>query len=272
MYLSLYKELASRCRFGTIAGPCSLSSTSCIPPFSPRWGWNDGFSGALDRWYGAQRVQEGLYNHGPDGYPKAADIMPECEPVTDEERARVIRHSFSYDMFDESGRFVFYNRSSESQEHGNLKNPAPWEQQREGHGGDARTDPQIALSHVAKLRRAATCTNEDDTLDARLQALDVDTVVIVGLWSEFCVMATAFRAQSLQYDVLVVLDAVHTATILHDRSLDILHSASAKLVRGCLGCVLEEYFQKDFESDHQSSGSGTTPCVVYLRNCSVKSL
>ena len=49
-------------------------------------------------------------------------------------------------------------------------------------------------------------------LDEKLKALHIDTVVIAGLWTDECIIATAYAALSRGYDVVVVSDATATAT------------------------------------------------------------
>ena len=80
-------------------------------------------------------------------------------------------------------------------------------------------------------------------LDEKLKALDIDTIVIVGLWTDECVLATAYAGSSRGYDVVVVSDAVATATANHEASLMIANSTVAKVVS--TDDVIN-YMQKDF--------------------------
>lgn len=67
------------------------------------------------------------------------------------------------------------------------------------------------------------------TLHEELQELGVDTVVQVGAWSEDCIVATAFQAFQLQYDVVVVEDAITTATPNHFAALQVMKGSVAKV-------------------------------------------
>ena len=49
-------------------------------------------------------------------------------------------------------------------------------------------------------------------LDEKLKGLNIDTVVICGLWTDECIVSTAYAAFSRGYDVVVVSDATATAT------------------------------------------------------------
>eukprot|EP00966_Prymnesium_polylepis_P242346 5604417-Prymnesium_polylepis.1 len=67
------------------------------------------------------------------------------------------------------------------------------------------------------------------TLDDELKKLGVDTVVQVGAWTDDCIIATAFHAFALQYDVIVVTDGVSTASKNHFKALDVMGGAVAKV-------------------------------------------
>ena len=56
--------------------------------------------------------------------------------------------------------------------------------------------------------------DEDDRsyLDEKLKAHHIDTIVIVGLWTDECILSTAYAGNSRGYDVVLVGDAVATAT------------------------------------------------------------
>lgn len=74
--------------------------------------------------------------------------------------------------------------------------------------------------------------NADGTsyLDEKLKALDIDTIVIAGLWTDECVLATAYAGNARGYDVVVVKDAVATATANHDMALTVANSTVAKVL------------------------------------------
>jgi hypothetical protein len=67
-------------------------------------------------------------------------------------------------------------------------------------------------------------------LDEKLKADGIDTVVIVGLWTDECIVATAFGALSRGYDVVVVTDAVQTATFNQNATLQVLGSIAALML------------------------------------------
>lgn len=67
------------------------------------------------------------------------------------------------------------------------------------------------------------------TLDEELQKLGVDTVVQVGAWTEDCITSTAFHAFSLQYDVVVIQDAVSTASSAHWPAIQVMRGSIAKI-------------------------------------------
>ncbi len=67
-------------------------------------------------------------------------------------------------------------------------------------------------------------------LDEKLKALDIDTIVIVGLWTDECVLSTAYAGNSRGYDVVVVGDAVATATANQEIALRVANSTVAKVV------------------------------------------
>lgn len=67
-------------------------------------------------------------------------------------------------------------------------------------------------------------------LDDKLKSLDIDTIIITGLWADECVLATAYAGSSRGYDVIVVSDAVATATANHEMALTIANSTIAKVL------------------------------------------
>jgi nicotinamidase-related amidase len=58
---------------------------------------------------------------------------------------------------------------------------------------------------------AATALHRTD-LDARLKALDVDTLIIGGVLTDVCVLTTVFDAFALGYHIRLVSDACTTTT------------------------------------------------------------
>jgi nicotinamidase-related amidase len=67
-------------------------------------------------------------------------------------------------------------------------------------------------------------------LDEKLKAHHIDTVVIVGLWTDECILSTAYAASSRGYDVVLVSDAVATATANQEIALKVAASTVAKVV------------------------------------------
>lgn len=74
--------------------------------------------------------------------------------------------------------------------------------------------------------------NEDGTsyLDEKLKAHDIDTIIITGLWTDECVLATAYAGSSRGYDVVLVSDAVATATDNQETALKVAGSTVAKVL------------------------------------------
>jgi len=67
-------------------------------------------------------------------------------------------------------------------------------------------------------------------LDEWLRALAVDTIVLVGAWTDECILSTATNGFSRSYDVIVVADAVDTVTAKHSAALDILAGICCKVI------------------------------------------
>lgn len=67
-------------------------------------------------------------------------------------------------------------------------------------------------------------------LDEKLKGEGVDTVVICGLWTDECIVSTAFAASSRGYDVVVPSDAVATATANHEIALTLLNGTCGKVL------------------------------------------
>jgi len=67
-------------------------------------------------------------------------------------------------------------------------------------------------------------------LDEKLKAEGVDTVVIAGLWTDECIVATAYAALSRGYDVVVVEDGVATATAHHEKALTVMNATCGKVI------------------------------------------
>jgi nicotinamidase-related amidase len=91
-------------------------------------------------------------------------------------------------------------------------------------------------------------------LDEKLKALNIDTIVIAGLWTDECVLATAYAGSSRGYDVIVVSDAVATATANHEAALIVANSTVAKVVSTD---DIINYMQKNFVTGEPGAVKGT---------------
>ena len=72
--------------------------------------------------------------------------------------------------------------------------------------------------------------NGNSYLDEKLKAAGIDTIVIVGLWTDECILSTVYAGSSRGYDVVVVGDSVATATANQEVALKIAGSTVAKVV------------------------------------------
>jgi len=70
----------------------------------------------------------------------------------------------------------------------------------------------------------------NSVLEEWLRAAEVDTIVLVGAWTDECILSTATNGFSRSYDVIVVGDAVDTVTAKHRAALDILEGICCKVV------------------------------------------
>jgi len=111
------------------------------------------------------------------------------------------------------------------------------------HGGDVIPElaPQTEIEKKRHMKKSYSLDMFDEflnwavpagqgTLDEELQKLGVDTVVIVGAWTDDCILATAFTALKLQYDVIVISDGVSTASKNHFAALDVMAGSVAKVI------------------------------------------
>lgn len=76
--------------------------------------------------------------------------------------------------------------------------------------------------------------NFDETgksyLDEKLKAAGIDTIVLSGLWTDECILSTAYAGNSRGYDVVVVEDAVATATANQKIALKVAASTVANVL------------------------------------------
>lgn len=96
--------------------------------------------------------------------------------------------------------------------------------------------------------------NGDSYLDEKLKALDIDTIVIVGLWTDECVLSTAYAGNSRGYDVVLVGDAVATATANQETALTIANSTVAKVLSTD---EMLAYLANDFATGEPGAVKGT---------------
>ena len=68
-------------------------------------------------------------------------------------------------------------------------------------------------------------------LDEKLKDAGIDTVVICGLWTDECILATSYAALSRGYDVVVARDAVGTATAHQESALTIIGGTCGVVLR-----------------------------------------
>lgn len=91
-------------------------------------------------------------------------------------------------------------------------------------------------------------------LDEKLKAEGIDTIVIVGLWTDECVLATAYAGSSRGYDVVVVGDAVATATANQEISLRVAGGTVAKVLSTD---EVVRYLERDFVTGERGAVKGT---------------
>ena len=91
-------------------------------------------------------------------------------------------------------------------------------------------------------------------LDRKLKARDIDTIVISGLWTDECVLSTAYAGNSRGYDVVIVGDAVDTATANQAIALKVANSTVANVLSTD---VLVDYMTNDFVVGEPGAVKGT---------------
>jgi nicotinamidase-related amidase len=91
-------------------------------------------------------------------------------------------------------------------------------------------------------------------LDEKLKAIDIDTIVLTGLWTDECILSTAYAGNSRGYDVVVVGDAVATATANQETALTIARSTVANVLS--TDDVIR-YMENDFVPGEPGAVKGT---------------
>ncbi|KAL7566824.1 hypothetical protein ACA910_021326 [Epithemia clementina (nom. ined.)] len=98
----------------------------------------------------------------------------------------------------------------------------------------APTEEELAGGWFYQGRHLDMFWNFDENgksfLDEKLKAEAIDTVVLVGLWTDECIVATAYGAFSRGYDVVVISDATATATANHTTCLDVINGVCCKVM------------------------------------------
>lgn len=96
--------------------------------------------------------------------------------------------------------------------------------------------------------------NGNSYLDEKLKAAGIDTIVIVGLWTDECILSTAYAGNSRGYDVVLVRDAIATATANHEIALTVASSTVAKVVSTD---DVVRYMDNDFVTGEPGAVKGT---------------
>lgn len=97
--------------------------------------------------------------------------------------------------------------------------------------------------------------NGNSYLDEKLKAAAIDTIVLVGLWTDECILSTAYAGSSRGYDVVVVGDAVATATANQEIALKIANGTVAKVLATT---EVIRYMNNDFAPGEPGAVKGTT--------------
>jgi len=120
------------------------------------------------------------------------------------------------------------------------------------------TDEEIAdgwFYHGKHLDMFWTFDDDGEShLDKKLKAHAIDTVVIVGLWTDECILSTAYAGNSRGYDVVVVSDAVATATANQKIALEVANSTVAKVLSSD---DVVHYLKNDFVAGKPGAVKGT---------------
>lgn len=96
--------------------------------------------------------------------------------------------------------------------------------------------------------------NGNSYLDEKLKAADIDTIVLVGLWTDECILSTAYAGNSRGYDVVLVSDAIATATENHEIALKVASSTVAKVLPAD---DVISYMKNDFVMGEPGAVKGT---------------
>jgi len=97
--------------------------------------------------------------------------------------------------------------------------------------------------------------NGKSYLDEKLKADGIDTIIVVGLWTDECILSTAYAGNSRGYDVVLVSDAIATATDNHDIALTIAGGTVAKVLTTD---EVVHYMKNDFVVGEPGAVKGTS--------------
>lgn len=97
--------------------------------------------------------------------------------------------------------------------------------------------------------------NGNSYLDEKLKAAGIDTIVLTGLWTDECILSTAYAGNSRGYDVVMVSDAVATATANQETALTIARSTVARVLSTD---EVISYLENDFVTGERGAVKGTT--------------
>lgn len=95
--------------------------------------------------------------------------------------------------------------------------------------------------------------NGDSYLDEKLKAEGIDTIVLAGLWTDECILSTAYAGSSRGYDVVVVGDAVATATSNQEMALTVVNGTVANVL---LTDDVVGYMENDFVTGEPGAVKG----------------
>jgi len=96
--------------------------------------------------------------------------------------------------------------------------------------------------------------NGNSYLDEKLKNAGIDTIVLVGLWTDECILSTAYAGNSRGYDVVVVSDAVATATTNQEIALNLVGGTVAKVLPTA---DIISYLKNDFIMGEPGAVKGT---------------
>lgn len=91
-------------------------------------------------------------------------------------------------------------------------------------------------------------------LDEKLKAAGIDTIVLGGLWTDECILSTAYAGSSRGYDVVIAGDAVATATQNQEIALKIASSTVANVLPTD---DMVKYMKNDFVTGEPGAVKGT---------------